>query len=103
MSATIGNLSEIANFLNAETFTGDFRPVELTEYVKTGPNIFKVDNRSEDILSPVRSLHSPSSADPDGIAVLVQEVCPADSVLVFCATKKNCENIVKLLCSQFPR
>lgn len=103
MSATIGNLNEISNFLNAETYTGDFRPIELTEYVKTGSSIFKVDNQTEDILSPVRLINSQSPADPDGISILVKEVCPMDSVLVFCPTKKNCENIAKLICNHLPR
>lgn len=42
MSATIGNLTEICKFLNADVYTRNFRPVELTEYVKCGNEIAKI-------------------------------------------------------------
>jgi len=59
MSATIGNLNEISKFLNAESFTEDFRPVELTEYVKCGNSVYRVDWTEEENLVPVRTLLSP--------------------------------------------
>lgn len=42
MSATIGNLGEIARFLDADIYTRNFRPVELKEYVKCGADILSV-------------------------------------------------------------
>ena len=43
MSATVGNLHELARFLdNAELFTDAWRPVQLEEYVKVGRDIFQV-------------------------------------------------------------
>lgn len=42
MSATIGNLNEIAKFLDAEVYTRDFRPVELKEYIKCGSDILQI-------------------------------------------------------------
>lgn len=42
MSATIGNLHEIAQFLQADVFKREFRPVELTEYVKLGDMLHKI-------------------------------------------------------------
>lgn len=42
MSATIGNLHEIATFLDAEMYTQDFRPVELKEYVKCEDDLYAV-------------------------------------------------------------
>lgn len=41
--------------------------------------------------------------DPDHLAGLVTEVIPDKSCLIFCSTKKNCENLVKLLCSTLPK
>lgn len=42
MSATIGNLPEIARFLQADVFERQFRPVELSEYVKLGDALHKI-------------------------------------------------------------
>lgn len=50
MSATIGNLAEIARFLRAEIYTQDFRPVELTEYVKVAEELFRVEKNSNDLI-----------------------------------------------------
>jgi replicative superfamily II helicase len=42
MSATVGNLRELAHFLSADLFTDDWRPVRLEEFVKVGRDIFQV-------------------------------------------------------------
>lgn len=36
--------------------------------------------------------------DPDHIIALVAEVIPTHSCLVFCPTKKNCENVAVMIC-----
>lgn len=48
MSATIGNLSDIQQFLKADVYTRNFRPVELIEYVKCGNQIAKVNWNTDD-------------------------------------------------------
>lgn len=50
MSATIGNLNEIAQFLNADTYSQNFRPVEITEYVKCENDMWIVNLNSEELL-----------------------------------------------------
>jgi POLQ-like helicase len=40
-----------------------------------------------------------NSIDPDKLGVLVSEVIPKDSCLIFCPSKKNCENVASVLCS----
>lgn len=57
MSATIGNLEDIANFLKAEVYTKDFRPVELKEYVKCMDNIWLVDLKEEEILTDLKKIN----------------------------------------------
>lgn len=57
MSATIGNLDEIATFLNAELYTGNFRPVEIKEYVKCEENIWLLDLKTEELLTDVKKIN----------------------------------------------
>nr|CAD7447919.1 unnamed protein product [Timema bartmani] len=42
MSATIGNLGEVATFLLADSFCRNFRPVELQEYIKLEDQVFSI-------------------------------------------------------------
>lgn len=50
MSATIGNLKEISQFLNADTYSQNFRPVEIMEYVKCENDIWVVNLNNEELL-----------------------------------------------------
>ncbi|XP_068082921.1 helicase POLQ-like [Anabrus simplex] len=111
MSATIGNLHEIAIFLHAEIYTQDFRPVELKEYIKCEDSMWAINWNAiseEDSLTLVRRLSYPytpamAKLDPDRVGGLVLEVVPDHSCLVFCPTKKNCENVALLICQIMPR
>ena len=40
--------------------------------------------------------------DKDHLILLVLEVLPKDGCLVFCPTKKNCQNVALLLTQHFP-
>uniref|UniRef100_A0A8C2PYA3 Helicase, POLQ like n=1 Tax=Cyprinus carpio TaxID=7962 RepID=A0A8C2PYA3_CYPCA len=103
MSATLGNVGDLQTFLNAENYTNDFRPVELKEYVKIKDSIYEVDPREETCFSFSRLLDFKYSSgmqkmDPDHIVALATEVIPQQSCLIFCATKKNCENLAGMIC-----
>ncbi|XP_072310249.1 helicase POLQ-like isoform X2 [Eucyclogobius newberryi] len=103
MSATLGNIKDIQTFLNAENYTNDFRPIQLKEYVKLKDTIFEVDPKEEECFKLSRSLNYKYSSgmqkmDPDHIIALVTEVIPTHSCLVFCPTKKNCENVASMIC-----
>lgn len=41
--------------------------------------------------------------DPDEIGGMVREVGPEESCLVFCPSKKNCENVALLICQILDR
>lgn len=51
MSATIGNLKELAKYLDADIYHKDFRPVELTEYIKCGRDLLEIKKDAIDIES----------------------------------------------------
>ncbi|KAG7499012.1 helicase POLQ-like isoform X1 [Solea senegalensis] len=103
MSATLGNIGDLQTFLKAENYTNDFRPVQLKEYVKLRDTIYEVDPKEEDCFKFSRHLNFKYSSamqkvDPDHIIALVTEVIPTHSCLVFCPTKKNCENVAVMIC-----
>ncbi|XP_034457397.1 helicase POLQ-like [Hippoglossus hippoglossus] len=103
MSATLGNIRDLQMFLKAENYSNDFRPVQLKEYVKLNDTIYEVDPKEEECFRFSRLLNykyssSMQKIDPDHIIALVTEVIPTHSCLVFCPTKKNCENVAGMIC-----
>ncbi|XP_055730784.1 helicase POLQ-like isoform X1 [Salvelinus fontinalis] len=103
MSATLGNVQDLQKFLKADNYTNDFRPVELKEYVKLKDSIYEVDPKEEECFRFSRLLNFKYSSamqkiDQDHIVALVTEVIPSQSCLVFCPTKKNCENVAGMIC-----
>lgn len=60
MSATIGNLNELATFLDADVYNKDFRPVELKEQIKCGSDILEVRKDTtnyDEIFVPIRTVN----------------------------------------------
>ncbi|KAJ7987104.1 hypothetical protein DPEC_G00335290 [Dallia pectoralis] len=103
MSATLGNVQDLQRFLKAENYTNDFRPIELKEYVKLNNSIYEVNPKEEECFRFARLLNFKYSSamqkiDLDHIVALVTEVIPSQSCLVFCPTKKNCENVAAMIC-----
>nr|XP_035149264.1 helicase POLQ-like isoform X6 [Callithrix jacchus] len=70
MSATLNNVEDLQKFLQAEYYTSQFRPYSDTL----------------------------KKMDPDHLVALVTEVIPNYSCLVFCPSKKNCENVAEMIC-----
>uniref|UniRef100_A0A670ZBH2 Helicase POLQ-like n=1 Tax=Pseudonaja textilis TaxID=8673 RepID=A0A670ZBH2_PSETE len=102
MSATLRNVEDLQQFLKAEFYTSNFRPVELKEYVKIQDSIYETDSKAENGLTFSRLLDFKYSSelqkvDPDHLIALVTEVIPKHSCLVFCPTKKNCENVAGMI------
>ncbi|KAL8206370.1 UNVERIFIED_CONTAM: hypothetical protein K2H54_000872 [Gekko kuhli] len=108
MSATLSNVGDLQKFLKAEYYTSNFRPVELKEYVKIQDSIYEVDSTAEDGFRFARPLDYKYSsnlqkADPDHLIALATEVIPEYSCLIFCPTKKNCENVAQKICKYLNR
>ncbi|XP_026640887.1 helicase POLQ-like isoform X2 [Microtus ochrogaster] len=103
MSATLNNVQDLQEFLKAEYYSSQFRPVELKEYLKVNDAIYEVDSGAENGMTFSRLLNYKYSdalkkMDPDHLVALVTEVIPNYSCLVFCPSKKNCENVAEMLC-----
>ncbi|XP_076056101.1 mutagen-sensitive 301 [Oratosquilla oratoria] len=111
MSATIGNIEELGRFLKAEIYKGNFRPIELKEYVKVESQLHEINPTALDeatLFSSRQQLLFPYSKqqkkiDIDMVGALVLEVVPQNSCLVFCPTKKNCENVSQVICRILPK
>nr|XP_056711321.1 helicase POLQ-like [Euleptes europaea] len=108
MSATLSNVGDLQQFLKAEYYTSNFRPVELKEYVKIRDSIYEVDSTAENGFTFSRLLEYKYSSnlqkvDPDHLIALATEVIPKYSCLVFCPTKKNCENVAETICKYLKR
>ncbi|XP_066277517.1 helicase POLQ-like isoform X2 [Branchiostoma lanceolatum] len=111
MSATLNNIQELQTFLSAEVYSNNFRPVQLKEYLKITDSIFEVNSKAlcpdqQIQFSRMVSYKYPKemqSRDPDHLVGMVMDVIPAHSCLLFCPTKKNCQNVVDMLCKLLPR
>ena len=57
MSATIGNSKEIAEFLNAELYENNFRPIKIQEYVKSGSEICMIDLKSDEVFTDKKTVN----------------------------------------------
>ncbi|CAG9801302.1 unnamed protein product [Chironomus riparius] len=112
MSATISNLDEISDFLAAESFTYDFRPIELKEFLKTGTELYKINHKATNpsgILKKTEKVigrsYTPEmlKRDTDHIGYFVYKAAMESSCLIFCATKVNCENVALLIAECLPK
>ena len=103
MSATLPNLSMVAQWLGAQLYATDFRPVPLQEMVKVGQALYEGDTKNSS-LKKIRDLAGePLSREEEEIGSLCWEtVKESHSVLIFCPTKNRCENLALLLAQQLP-
>lgn len=90
MSATLPNVTAVADWLQAALYQTEFRPVPLEEYVKVGNTIY---NQKMDIVRTISKAADLGGKDPDHIVELCNEVVQeGNSVLIFCSSRKGCES-----------
>ncbi|XP_057700008.1 DNA polymerase theta [Corythoichthys intestinalis] len=98
MSATLPNLTLLAEWLGAELYQTDYRPVPLQEHLKLGCNIY------DKSLSVVRQF-TPAlliKGDDEHIVSLCYEtVRDGQSVLLFCPSKNWCEKLTDSIAREF--
>ncbi|XP_022909191.2 DNA polymerase theta [Onthophagus taurus] len=98
MSATLPNLDLLANWLNAELFTTDFRPIPLFEWCHVNGEIYDNNFKLIRKIEPVKELDK----DVDNILQLSLETIKSScSVLIFCPTKNWCESLSQQLSVAF--
>ncbi|KAH6760621.1 mammalian DNA polymerase-like protein [Perilla frutescens var. frutescens] len=93
MSATLPNVSAVAEWLQAALYQTEFRPVPLEEYIKIGSTIY---NKEMEIVRTIPKVADLGGKDPDHIVELCNEVVQeGHSVLIFCSSRKGCESTAK--------
>lgn len=90
MSATLPKLELLCEWLQADMFVTDFRPVALTEMIKVNRSLYN--NKMELIRTLDPDNNFPN--DQDNIAQMCLEtIAEKCSVIVFCPTKDRCEKL----------
>lgn len=98
MSATLPNLDTLGNWLEADLYKTDFRPIPLDEHCLVSDTVY--DSKFEAIRRMSCSEHLP--ADKDFVTQLCLEtIMQNNSVLIFCPTKNWCENLAKQIAASF--
>ena len=98
MSATLPNLGDLSNWLKAELYTTDFRPVPLTELIKVDRTLLDVNFKPVGVVSP--SINLPQ--DTDNITwMCLETIMESKSVLVFCPIKSWVEKLAESVAADF--
>lgn len=92
MSATLPNAELLQNWLDAQFYLTNYRPIELFEMIKIGQNIH------DKSMNLIRTISNDEYAniqnDPDNIAQMcIETIVNAASVIVFCPSKDWCESL----------
>lgn len=92
MSATLPNAKLVQNWLDAEFYETDYRPIELHEMIKIGAQIY--DNAMRSIRTLSADNYGTIKNDPDHIAQLcIETIVNSAAVIIFCPSKDWCEKL----------
>ena len=98
MSATLPNVETLAQWLRADLYRTDFRPIPLKEHIKIGADIFLSDFQLCRHIEPSLTVAN----DVDNVVYLCLEtLLDAHSVLIFCPTKNWCEKMAQTISNVF--
>jgi DNA polymerase theta len=96
MSATLPNLNDLSNWLNATLYQTQYRPIKLRECLKYEGDLIDVTKKDNKILFKKIEIDDRIENDPDHLAHLVLEtIVQKLGVLVFCPTKARCETLAE--------
>lgn len=92
MSATLPNTELLTNWLDAQFYHTDFRPIELQEMIKINNEIYDNSMNSMRIISSAD--YAVLENDQDNVAQLcIETITIGASVIVFCPSKDWCESL----------
>ncbi|MCP9263449.1 Chromosome-associated kinesin KIF4 [Dirofilaria immitis] len=100
LSATLPNLDELADWLNAEKYETEFRPIQLHEMIMC-------DNELRDVntMQYIRTISSeyviPNDMEHVIIHLCTESVTKGESVLVFCSSKAETEKLALAISHHF--
>ncbi|XP_054633899.1 DNA polymerase theta isoform X2 [Dunckerocampus dactyliophorus] len=98
MSATLPNLSLLADWLGAELYQTDYRPVPLQEHLKVGCNIFDKNLSVVQQFTPALQI---KGDDEHIVSLCYETVRDGHSVLLFCPAKNWCEKLADTIAREF--
>lgn len=97
MSATLPNLEVLADWLKAELYVTEFRPIPLNEYCLVGNKYYDKNGKFTGLFNK-----PDMSIECDHVLYFcletIKEGC---SILIFCMTKNRCENLAQSIASSF--
>uniref|UniRef100_A0ABD2WL81 DNA-directed DNA polymerase n=1 Tax=Trichogramma kaykai TaxID=54128 RepID=A0ABD2WL81_9HYME len=98
MSATLPNLPLIADWLNAELYHTDFRPIPLEERCKIGLSIM---NKEFNLVKEL--IVAPDIIDDSDnvIQLCIETISTGRGTLIFCPTKNWCEKLAVQMAATF--
>ncbi|KAF9814110.1 hypothetical protein SFRURICE_000105 [Spodoptera frugiperda] len=96
MSATLPNLKCLANWLNAELFITQFRPIPLDEYCLVGDKYY--DKKGVCVNTVDMSL---TTEGDNVLKICLETIKDGCSILIFCMTKNWCESLAQSVATSF--
>ncbi|XP_062391805.1 DNA polymerase theta [Sardina pilchardus] len=98
MSATLPNLDLLANWLDAELYHTDYRPVPLKEWVKIGSSVY---DGSMALVRQFQPALQVKGDDDHVVSLCFETIQDGHSVLLFCPSKSWCEKLADSIAREF--